>query len=258
VCKAVQAVLTEQLSHLELCALVVTGDLLGQTNRLHLRLSPPSLALRTTGHSSSPHRDSKGSCHRGEPLKAGQQGRHAPGSSGTSGRLMCCAAALTSTPESPQEHSWRWEGLCPTGTPEDSWGWSSKPSRARRPRFRAHLTLKARSVAPLRPPVSRSLARPPQPASGHPPPDVPSGWGRVAGGQRSRASKKAAAMQGPGRGGRGTERTTHRQWLRRSVSLRVCDSLCTFAAERASARTVGRAHAARGGVTRPRPQAHGS
>lgn len=46
--KAVPAVFTGQLSHLETCALEVIGDLLVQTNRLHLRLS---LALRTTGHS---------------------------------------------------------------------------------------------------------------------------------------------------------------------------------------------------------------
>lgn len=87
-------------------------------------------------------------------------------------------------------------------------------------RFRAHLTLKARSVPPLRPPVSRSLARlSPLPAT--PLPLFAQVEGESRRDSRAEHSKKVSARQGPGRGRPGTERATHPQPLRRSISHRV-------------------------------------
>lgn len=102
-------------------------------------------------------------------------------------------------------------------------------------RLRAHLTLKARSEPPLRPPVSRSLARlSPLPAT--PLPMFVQAEGESRRDSGAEHSKKVSARQGPGRGRPGTERVTHPQPLRRSASQSPRQLLNPHGRSRASER----------------------
>lgn len=92
-------------------------------------------------------------------------------------------AALTSTPESPpQEHSGRWEGLCPTGTPEDAGAESSKVSQSAPPAASGSPDARGPFHGPSDP------RPPPQPASGRPPPRRPRGPAARRGGPAARSS----------------------------------------------------------------------
>lgn len=111
-------------------------------------------------------------------------------------------------------------GAVPHGNTRGLSGMELEGLLERDQRFRAHLTLKARSEPLLRPPVSRSLARlSPLPAT--PLPMFVQAEGESRRDSGAEHSKKVSARQGPGRGRPGTERATHPQPLRRSASLRV-------------------------------------
>lgn len=149
----------------------VTGDLLVQTNRVQLRLSPPSLALCAAGPSSSPHRDPKGPCHRGEPPKASTRRQPRPGLLRDLRRapgLRCYAhfdPGITSS-----------RAFVPHGKSGGPSGMGLKGLSGATSAASGSCDAQG-PLGPLSDPQSppRPLARPPQPASGHPPADVPSG-----------------------------------------------------------------------------------
>lgn len=234
----------------------VTGDLLVQTNRLQLRLSPPSLALCTAGPSSSPHRDPKGPCHRGEPPKAGTRRPPRPGLLRDLRRAPGLRCYAHFDPGITSSRAFvTLGGAVPHGNSGGPSGMGLKGLSGATSAASGSCDAQGPLGAPLRPPVSPSPARPSAPARFRPPPGRRPLRLRASRGQTAEQSfEEGLAMPGPG--GKAQGRSGHSPSAAPQLGLRVSDSLRT-AAERASGRTAGSAHAARGGAIRPRPQTPG-